>query len=87
METKQELKRENFKERYNFKCCSCNHEQSAAPSIMMTGFGMNQGHGSCLKCGQFLHLEIEGGLDGDNMVSKLWDDYLKEQGIEIPPKN
>jgi len=82
MENKQKSKREYFKERYDFVCCSCGHEQWAKPSIMMTGFGMNQGHGSCLKCKKFLHLEIEGGLDGEKMISMLWDDYLKREGLK-----
>jgi len=82
METKQKFKREHFKKRYDFICCNCGYEQWAAPSIMMTGFGMNQGRGSCLKCKEFLHLEIEGGIDGDKMISMLWGDFLKREGIE-----
>ncbi len=82
MENKQKLKRENFKEKYDFTCCNCGYKQWAKPSIMMTGFGMNQGHGSCFKCKEFLHLEIKGGLDGDNMISILWDDYLKREGLK-----
>ena len=74
---KQKVKRLNFKEKYDFVCCKCNYEQWAKPSIMMAGFGINSGHGSCLNCKEFLHLEIDGGLDGENMVSKLWDDFLK----------
>ncbi len=85
MVKKQKLKRENFKKRYNFKCCNCGFEQSASPSIMMTGFGMNQGHGSCRECKSFLHLEIEGGLDGDKMVSEDWNSFLKKQKIEVKP--
>ena len=82
METKQKLKRVHFKEKYDFVCCSCGYEQWAKPSIMMVGFGMNQGHGSCLKCKEFLHLEIKGGLDGEKMISMKWDDYLKKEGLE-----
>ena len=78
MEAKQELKREYFKKSYDFVCCKCGYKQWAKPSMMMTAFGMNRGHGSCLKCKEFLHLEIDGGLDGENMVSELWDDFLKK---------
>ena len=81
MGAKQLLQREYFKEKYNFICCNCGYDQSAKPSIMMKGFGMNSGHGDCLNCGEFLHLEIEGGLDGEKMVSELWDNFLKKQKI------
>ena len=83
METKQKLKRENFRKKYDFICCKCGYEQWAKPSIMMTGFGINSGCGSCLECKQFLHLEIEGGLDGERMVSVLWDDFLKRKEVKL----
>ena len=83
METKQKLKREHFKEKYDFICCNCGYEQWAKPSMMMTQFGENSGHGGCLKCKEFLHLEIEGGIDGENMISELWDDFLKRKGIAL----
>ena len=79
METKQKFKREYFKKRYDFVCCSCGYKQWAKPSMSMTEWGRNSGHGSCLNCKEFLHLEIEGGIDGENMVSMLWDDYLKKE--------
>jgi len=82
MKTKQKFKREHFKEKYDFACCACGYEQWAKPSMMMTCFGMNQGHGSCMECKEFLHLEIDGGLDGDKMISMLWDDYLKKEGLK-----
>ena len=73
----QEFKREYFKEKYDFFCCDCGYKQWAKPSMSMTGLGRNSGHGSCINCKKFLHLEIEGGLDGENMVSVLWDDFMK----------
>lgn len=79
--TKQKFKREYFKKRYNFTCANCGYKQSAKPSMSMTA-GRNSGHGSCLKCNKFLHLEIEGGIDGKNMVSMKWDDLLKREGIK-----
>lgn len=78
METKQQFKREYFKKRYDFVCCKCGYKQWAKPSMNMTQFGINSGCGRCLKCGEFLHLEIEGGIDGENMISVLWDDFLKK---------
>ena len=36
-----------FRPRYNFKCPSCGHEQSAVSSIFMH-MGMNRGNGSCV---------------------------------------
>ncbi len=82
MKTIQKFRREYFKKRYNFTCANCKHEQSASPSMMMTQFGINSGHGCCLKCGEFLHLEIEGGIDGKKMVSMKGDDFLKKKGIK-----
>lgn len=82
MKTKQKFKREYFKKSYDFTCCNCGCKQWAKPSMNMTQFGINSGCGSCLKCKEFLHLEIEGGVDGENMVSMLWDDFLKKEGIK-----
>lgn len=56
----QKLKKENFKEKYDFICCNCGYKQWAKPSINMTGFGINSGCGSCLNCKKFLHLKIVG---------------------------
>lgn len=78
METKQEFKREHFKKRYDFKCPKCEKKLWAKPSIMMTGFGMNSGHGTCPDCKIFFHLEIEGGIDGERMISEIWDVWLKK---------
>ena len=75
--SKKSKPRDPLNKRYDFICCACGYEQWAKPSIMMIGFGKNSGCGSCLNCNQFLHLEIEGGLDGERMVSELWDDHLK----------
>ncbi len=79
---KQELKGEYFKEKYDFVCCKCGYKQWAKPSMMITEFGINSGHGSCLNCKEFLHLEIKGGIDEEEMVSVLWDDFLKKEGIK-----
>lgn len=87
METKQKFKREYFKKRYDFICCNCGTKLWANPSMSMTAFGRNSGTGSCLKCGEFLHLEIEGGLDGENMISMLWDDFLKREGLNTQSKS
>lgn len=88
---KQELKRECFKEKYNFICCNCGYKQWAKPSISMTALGRNSGCGSCLECKKFLHLQIKGGLDGEEMVSILWDDFLKipagDRGTERCPRD
>ena len=75
-------KRKTFKKTYDFDCCKCGCKLWAAPSIMMTGFGLNQGHGDCLECKTFLHLEIEGGLHGKNMISTTWDDFMKKGNME-----
>lgn len=77
--TEQKLKREHFKKSYEFICCKCGYKQHAKPSIMMVGFGINSGQGSCIKCKEFLHLEIEKGLDGEIMISVFWNDFLKQK--------
>ena len=48
----------NLRERYNFTCCECRHEQSAAPSMFMSLFQLNAGGGSCSKCKEYLFLQI-----------------------------
>ena len=74
----QKIKREHFKERYDFECPKCGKELWAKPSMSMTQFGINSGHGSCLDCKCFFHLEILGGIDGEKMVAEIWDDWLKK---------
>ena len=66
-----------FKERYEFICPKCQAKLYAAPSMMMTCFGRNSGFGKCLDCGEFLHLEIKGGLEGTEMKAMFWNDFLK----------
>ena len=79
------MKREYFKKSYDFVCCKCGYVQYARPSILMTGFGINSGSGDCLNCKEFLHLEIEGGIDGEKMISMLWDEHIKKI-IEVKNK-
>jgi len=74
-------KKETFEERYNFKCAKCGHEQSAAPSWGMQS-GHNSGHGSCMKCKTFLHLEITPDIFGKEMKSEIWDEFLKRKGVK-----
>lgn len=71
-----------FLPRYNFKCPECGHEQSAAPSISMN-MGRNHGHGSCMKCKTFLHLEIIDDMHGSEMKAILWNKYLKNNDSRI----
>ena len=75
----QKLRRNTFKERYDFNCPKCPKQLWASPSIMMTGFGENSGHGTCPDCKTFFHLEIEGGLDGEKMISEVWDEWMKKR--------
>lgn len=72
-----------MKERYNFICPNCKYEQSAAPSMFME-MGLNLGHGTCMKCKMFLHLEIVPDINGDSMSAVSWDEHMekeKEGGI------
>ena len=72
------MSRLTFKESYAFICCECKHKMFARPSLMMTELGINSGNGRCTKCGLFLHLEIYPDIKGENMISKKFEDYLKE---------
>lgn len=73
------MKRKTFKKRYDFTCPKCGMESWAAPSMMMTEFGNNSGHGGCLECETFLYLEIEGGLDGEKMLAVEWNKFLENR--------
>jgi len=68
-------KREVFLPRYNFTCPNCMYEQSADTSIAMK-MGHNNGHGSCMNCGVFLHLEITPDLSGGMMKAIMWGEHL-----------
>lgn len=62
-----------LKERYEFTCPGCGNVADAAPSIMMIGFNVNAGHGTC-KCGLFLHLEID--ESGEKMAAMPHDEWV-----------
>lgn len=64
---------DKFKERYDFTCSECGHEMQAEPSIAMTDFGLNSGHGKCSKCGTFLRLKI--AANGEYMESESYDKF------------
>ena len=64
---------------YRVKCVKCGREFVMAPSQAMQSRRMralNRGHGTCPKCKAFLHLEIEGGLEGERMVADLRSDEI-----------
>ncbi|MBE2200494.1 MAG: hypothetical protein IAE79_17900 [Anaerolinea sp.] len=65
---------------YGFVCCSCGHEQAARPSLMMQ-FGENSGAGTCLACGEFLHLSID--EDAGIMVAEAWDSWLEKEETAV----
>ena len=67
----------NLQEDYLFECAICGHEQRAVVSIFMQ-LGVNSGHGNCLQCETFLHLEVA----GDAMVSREWNEWYKEEYSE-----
>ncbi len=58
----------DFRESYDITCPACQKTLRAAPSILMTGFGINQGNGHCPGCRALFHLCI--GDDGE-MYSSL----------------
>lgn len=66
--------KEDLKDKYPFTCPECGAEQVAEPSMLM-GMGINEGHGSCLKCHEFLHLEI---IPGGQMKAVPWEDYVEQ---------
>ena len=61
--------------RYDFTCPNCLYEQSADTSMAMRE-GLNSGHGSCMNCDAFLHLEVTPDLLGDKMNAIMWGEYL-----------
>lgn len=68
----------DLKDRYDFDCPRCDFKQTFAPSLAMRDFGLHgSGHGRCLKCGMFLHLEIS--EDGDKGVAVDWDEWIETQ--------
>lgn len=75
---------EELKESYEFTCVTCGYEQMAAPSIVME-LGINSGHGSCLNCNTFLHLEI--APNGEFMISQAWDEYSVDQELGLLEMN
>ena len=77
------MKKMKFEKSYPFKCPKCKLKLWAKPSIMMTGFGINSGHGTCPDCKTFFHLQIKGSIRGKEMESEIWDDWLKKHQGEI----
>lgn len=75
-------KHDLFLPRYNFTCPNCMWEQSAGISIIMR-MGHNSGHGSCMNCDAFLHLEIKEDMRGTEMKAVLWGDYLDKKETKI----
>lgn len=67
----------DLKDAYEFDCAACGHNQMAAPSIMMTAFGLNSGAGNCLECKVHLHLEI--APDNTKMVSEIWSEWAAKE--------
>ena len=49
----------------------------------MMKLGHNSGHGSCMNCGAFLHLEIKEDMHGTEMKAILWDEYLDKKTVEV----
>lgn len=73
-----EKKRDVFLKRYPFDCPQCGKGMSAAPSIMMTEFGINSGTGTCIYCKAFLHLEIEPDMYGEKMTAIDFKEWAKK---------
>lgn len=47
---------------YPFTCPECGHALMARPSLSMTDFGINRGHGSCRRC----HTHFTLSINADN---------------------
>ena len=78
MKLKNFTKNYKLKEKYDFDCAVCGHNQGMNPSILME-LGMNSGSGRCLRCKEFLRLEVneKKGI----AVSKKREGYLTPQGV------
>lgn len=68
------------KNAYDFICPKCEADQYLVPSMAME-MGMNLGHGSCLKCKTFLHLELD-DLGKQTAKAEIWDDYVQRMKTE-----
>jgi len=66
--------------RYNFTCPNCMFEQSADTSVAMR-MGLNSGHGSCMNCDVFLHLEIIPDLKGSEMKATFWSNFIDKKPV------
>lgn len=61
---------------YDFTCPNCSKVQWCHKSMAME-CGYNSGHGACLECKTFLHLEIVPDLGGDHAKATDFQEYLK----------
>lgn len=65
------------KERYRFKCPSCNKEFFAAKSIGQELGILDAGHGRCPNCEEFLNLTFN--PETNEMDATKWDEYIKRR--------
>lgn len=69
-----------LRKKYPLICPVCGIIQHAEPSILMK-LGTNSGHACCIKCGEFLHIQID--KSGDYMNVETWEAYLER--IRLTP--
>lgn len=68
------------RKRYHIKCPKCGRELYVCRSIAQEMGMSSLGHGSCLNCHTFLHIEYKAG--DDVMIAELWDDFMKRREAE-----
>lgn len=68
------------RKRYPIKCPKCGRELYVCRSIAQEMGMSSLGHGSCLNCHTFLHIEYKAG--DDVMIAELWDDFMKRREAE-----
>lgn len=66
---------ENSRPRYKAICPNCGTELWVCKSMAMEMGILDMGHGGCLKCGAFLHLEFDS--EKQAMKASCWDEYMK----------
>lgn len=58
----------------------CGRDLFVCKSIAQEMGMSDLGHGSCLNCHTFLHLEYNAGKDV--MIAEFWDDFMKRRESE-----
>lgn len=73
-------KTQDNRRRYKGICPICGKENWICMSIAMQ-MGINSGHGSCLGCGTFMHIQFN--EERQEMDLESFDEYTKRKEAEV----